>query len=209
MDLTFHGANCVGVATKQVRFIIDDNIKELGGSEVTKAGDVALFTSNPHGLPKAEPKMVLDGSGEYEVSNVSIYGIAARTHIDDPGQKNATIYKIVTDEIRLLVLGHVYPELSEAQLEDIGTIDVLTVPVGGNGFTLDAIGALTLIKKIEPKLVIPTYYADSSLKFEVPAQSLEDALKNLAMEPKETVSKLKLKAADLNDLTQLIILEKS
>jgi L-ascorbate metabolism protein UlaG (beta-lactamase superfamily) len=209
MDLTFYGANCVSVATKQARFVVDDNLKEVGGNEVIKAGDVALFTSNPHGLTKAEPKLTIDGPGEYEVANVSIYGIAARAHIDEAGQKYATIYKIVTDEIRLLVLGHIYPELSEAQLEEIGTVDVLTVPVGGNGFTLDASGALALIKKIEPKLIIPTYYADKALKFEVPAQSLEDALKNLAMEPKETVAKLKVKAADLTDLTQLVVLQKS
>jgi L-ascorbate metabolism protein UlaG (beta-lactamase superfamily) len=208
MDLSFYGANCVSVGTKQARFVIDDNLKELGGSEVIKAGDVALFTSRPHGIPKAEPKLVIDGPGEYEVANVSIYGIAARAHIDEADHKNATMYKIVTDDIRLLVLGHIYPELSEAQLEEIGIIDVLVVPVGGNGFTLDATGALTLIRKLEPKLIIPTHFADKDLKFEVPPQPLEDALKNLAMEPKETIAKLKLKPTDLTDSTQLVILEK-
>ena len=209
MDITFHGANCVAVVTKNARFVIDDNLQELGGKEVSKAGDVALFTANPHGLPKAAPKLVIDGPGECEVSNVSVYGIAARAHMDEPKQKNATIYKIVTDEIRLVVLGHVYPELSEAQLEEIGTVDVLIVPVGGNGFTLDAVGAQTMIRKLEPKLVIPTHYADNTLKFEVPQQSLEDALKNLAMEPKETVAKLRIKPADLGETAQLVILEKS
>jgi len=82
------------------------------------------------------------------------------------------------------------------------------VPVGGNGYTLDAIGALKLIKKIEPKLVIPTHYDDSGLKFPVPQQTLEEALKSLAMEPKETVTKLRLKSGELGDVTQLIVLEK-
>src|SRR5579864_3874326 len=127
MDLTFYGANCVAVATKQTRFVVDDNLKEMGGNHVVRAGDVALFTSNPHDIPKAVPKLIIDGPGEYEVANVSIYGIAARAHIDEPKDKSATIYKIVTDEIRLLVLGHIYPELSEAQLEEIGTVDIITV----------------------------------------------------------------------------------
>lgn len=209
MDLSFYGANCLAIGTKQARFVVDDNLKELGGNEVIKAGDVALFTTRPHGLPKAEPKLIIDGPGEYEVSNVSVYGIAARAHIDEADKKTATIYKIVTDDIRVLVLGHIYPELSEAKLEEIGLIDVLVVPVGGNGFTLDATGALKLIKKIEPKLIIPTYFADKDLKFEIPPQSLEEALNNLAMEPKEPVAKLKLKATDLIDSTQLILLEKS
>ena len=70
------------------------------------------------------------------------------------------------------------------------------------------VGALGLIKKIEPKLVIPTHYASKSLKYPVPQQSLAEALKNITMEPKETIQKLKIKPADLlTDNTQLIIVE--
>ena len=74
---------------------------------------------------------------------------------------------------------------------------------------LDGIGALKLVKKIEPKLVVPTHYEDGGLKFPVPQQSLEQALKALAMEPKETTQKLRLKPGDLADLTQLMVLERS
>jgi len=81
------------------------------------------------------------------------------------------------------------------------------VPVGGHGYTLDAVGALKLIKKIEPKLVIPTHYDDKALTFSVPQQSLEEAIKALGMEPKETVAKLKLKQSEMSDVTQLIVLE--
>jgi hypothetical protein len=34
--------------------------------------------------------------------------------------------------------GHIYPELSEDQLEQIGMVDILVVPVGNSGYTLDA-----------------------------------------------------------------------
>ena len=88
-------------------------------------------------------------------------------------------------------------------------VDVLVVPVGGNGYTVDPVGALKLIKAIEPKLVVPTHYADKALKYPVPQQDLAAALKELAMETKETVAKLKLKPAELTDVTQLIVLEKS
>ena len=84
----------------------------------------------------------------------------------------------------------------------------MIVPVGGNGYTVDPDGALTLIKEVEPKLVIPSHYDDKALKFPVPQKSLSDALKEMAMEPKETITKLKLKASEISDLTQLIILEK-
>jgi len=206
MELQFYGANCVSLAHKGTRIIIDDNLADLGAKSATKADDVALFTGAHNG--SAQTRRVFDSPGEYEVADISITGIAARSHLEEGGQ-TATMFKLVAGELSVLFTGHVYPELSEAQLEAIGLVDLLVVPVGGNGYTVDPVGALKLIKDIEPKLIIPTHYADKALKYPVPQQELSAALKELAMEPKETIAKLKLKPAELTDLTQLIILEKS
>ncbi len=206
MDLQFYGANCLGVSHKGARIVIDDNLAELGSKSVTKPEDVVLFTAQ-HDEPKA--RLIFDSPGEYEVSDISVVGIAARAHVDEPGKLTATIFKLVCGDQSLLITGHIYPELSDKQLEAIGHVDVLVVPVGGNGYTTDPAGALQIIKAIEPKLVIPTHYADKTLKFPVPQQELAQALKELAMEPKETVTKLRLKPNELTDVTQLVILERS
>jgi len=207
MEIQYCGANCVKLTTKKAAITIDDNLSELGLKSVSKAGDIVLFTGKV-GESK-EPKLVIAEPGEYEVSDISIQGIAARSHMAaDEKAKDATIFKIMADEVRIVVIGHIYPELSDKQLEAIGTTDVLIIPVGGNGYTLDPVGALKIIKKIEPKLVIPTHYADKAIKYEVPQQELSNAIKELAMEPKETVPKLKLKPADLTDTTQLIVVER-
>ncbi len=208
MDMQWYGANCVVITNKQTRIVIDDNLSDLGAKSVSKAGDIALFTG-AHGEVSQTPKLMIDQPGEYESSGVSFYGIAARSHMDEEKKKSATIYKIMNDELSILVVGHVYPELNDAQLEAIGMVDVMFIPVGGNGYTLDGIGALKLIKKIEPKLVVPTHYDDPNLNFPVPQQTLEQALKALAMEPKETLSKLRYKPAEQTDSTQLILLERS
>lgn len=208
MELQFYGANCLGLTHKGTRIVIDDNLSELGAKSVTKPGDIALFT----GLHQAEnsgARMSFDSPGEYEVADVSIIGIAARSHLEEADKLGATMFKLTAGELSVLVTGHIYPELSDAQLEAIGTIELLVVPVGGNGYTVDPAGALQLIKAIEPKLVVPTHYADKALKYSVPQQDLAAALKELAMEPKETVAKLKLKPSELGDLTQLVVLEKS
>lgn len=207
MDLQFHGANCVSLVHRGTRLVIDDNLAELGAKGVIKTNDVALFTG-PHGEVEAA-RLTFDGPGEYEVADTSIIGVAARAHIDEPDQMNATMFKLIVGEQSVLFTGHIYPELNDSQLEAIGIIDLLVVPVGGNGYTVDPVGALRLIKAIEPKLVVPTHYSDKALKYPVPQMDLAQALRELAMEPKETVSKLKLKPAELTDVTQLIILEKS
>lgn len=208
MEIQFYGANCVRLITKKASIVIDDNLTALGLNSATKVGDIALFTG-PVAKTKAEPKVVINQPGEYEVSDTSIQGIAARSHMDEEGKQSATIFKIIGEDIRVAVLGHVYPELTDSQLEALSTIDVLIVPVGGNGYTLDALGALKLIKKIEPKVIIPTHYDDEALTFEVPQQPLAEALKSLAMEPGEAVPKLKLKSGEIAETTQLVILERS
>jgi len=207
VDLQFYGANCISLTHKGTRIIVDDNLAELGAKGITKTEDIALFTGPHNDVDNA--RRVFDSPGEYEVADISVIGITARGHMEEVGQMGATMFKLVTGELSILVTGHIYPELSDAQLEAIGIIDLLFVPVGGNGYTVDPVGAVKLIKDIEPKLVIPTHYADKSLKYPVPQQELSNALKELGMEAKETVSKLRLKPGELTDVTQLIILEKS
>ncbi len=207
MELQYFGGNCVRISTKKATIVVDDTLDALGAKAITKPGDISLFTAI-HEKPAVDVKIAIDEPGEYEVSDVSVQGIPARAHMDEEGTSTATIYRIIADDFRIGIVGHVYPELSSGQLEALNTIDVLIIPVGGNGYTLDSIGALKLIKEIEPKLVIPTHYDDKSLKYPVPQQSLTDALKGLSMEPRETIGKIKLKSADLGDTAEVIVLER-
>jgi hypothetical protein len=209
MDLQFFGANCVSVTYKGVRLVVDDNLADLGGKSILKNDDVAIFTG-VHAAPPAGLKLVADSPGEYEVGEFSVVGVAAQAHMDEASAvKAATMFKVSAGELSILFTGHIFPQVSDTQLEAIGPVDVMIVPVGGMGYTLDAIGALKLLKEFEPKLIIPTHYSMKGLNYPVPQAELEIALKELAMEPKATVSKLKLKPADLGDSAELIVLEKA
>lgn len=206
MEFQYYGGNCIKITTKNAVLVIDDTLKDLGLKSTTKPENVALFTTL---IPKhPEARLVITDPGEYEVSDISIFGIAARSHMDEAGKKSATIYKLQFEDTRVCILGHVYPDLTEDQLEEIGIVDILIIPVGGNGYTLDGVGALSLIKKIEPKLVIPTHYDDKAIEYEVPQQPLGEALKGLSMDPKEAVAKFKPKPADYGETVQLIVLER-
>lgn len=137
MDLQYYGGNCLKITTKKANIVIDDNLKELGQKSIIKNEDIVLFT-NKHLESDQDVKFQINKPGEYELSDISIVGIGARLHIDEKGKNEAVIYKIVVGDMRVAVLGHIYPELDEKQLEQLGVIDILVVPVGGNGFTLDA-----------------------------------------------------------------------
>lgn len=207
MELTYFGANCIKINTKKDTLVVDDNLLLVGLKSVTRPSDISLRTNLT--IPAAkEAKFSAEMPGEYEVSGVIIHGVAARGHMDEENKASAIIYTLEADDVRVALVGHIYPELTEAQLEQIGMIDIAVVPVGGNGYTLDGVGALKVIKQLEPKIVIPTHYADKQVKFEVPQQDLAEALKGLAMEPAETVAKLKVKPLELTDSTKLIVLER-
>jgi L-ascorbate metabolism protein UlaG (beta-lactamase superfamily) len=205
VDLQFFGANCVVFSNKALRLVIDDNLAELGTQSVTKADDIAAFTG-AHGLPKHEPKLVIDGPGEYELSGLSILGIAARGSMDPEDTHKATMYKVMTEDMSYLITGHIFPDLNDSQLETIGMVDVMIVPVGNMGYTLDPAGALKLIRKVEPKIAIPTHFADETLHYPVDQLEFDQVLKGLAMEPKETTVKYRYKPGELGDTTQLVVL---
>ncbi len=204
MEFQYYGANCISLATKSTRIVVDDNLKELGKKGIIKQGDVALFTNE---LKSDVARLSFCYPGEYEVGEISIVGIPAKPFMHDDSGKQITMFKLMVSDITILITGHILGELDTAQKEAIGNVDIMFVPVGNNGYTLDSIGALSLIKDIEPKLVIPTHYKSSNLKYPIEQTSLDQVLKDLPMEIKDRSNKLKIKQNDLSDITQLFILE--
>lgn len=217
MEIEFYGANCFRVKTKDVSVVVDDTLATHGAKSIVKKDEVALYTQQSLASDTAvnTARLVLDSPGEYEVGDLTVRGIQARSHMDEEGaNKTAVVYQLLYDGQTVTFLGHVHPDIVDEVIEMAGGTDVLVVPVGGNGFTLDATGAASLIKKIEPDVVIPSYYDDKNLTFEVPAAPLEDFLKvsglQVAEEDKDTSSFKLKRSSDLEaGQTKLIILSKN
>jgi L-ascorbate metabolism protein UlaG (beta-lactamase superfamily) len=207
VELQYFGANCIRINTKKATIVVDDNLEKLGLKTVTKSTDINLRTHAE--VPVHPSAFSADMPGEYEIAGIVVNGIPARAHMDEAGKQSATIYTIEADDVKVAVIGHIFPELSEEQLEKIGMVDVVVVPVGGNGYTLDGVGALQVIKKIEPKIVIPTHYGDLAIRYEVPQQELADGVKGLGMEVHETLDKFKFKPAEVSDVTRLVVLNRA
>src|SRR5687768_7956173 len=95
-----------------------------------------------------------------------IKGIPGLAHVDE--SRVRSIYSVQSDGVRVALIGNIAPKLSDQQLEDMDRVDVLVLPVGGHGLTLDSTAAVEIISQIEPKIVIPTHYDDGKTSFEVP-----------------------------------------
>jgi L-ascorbate metabolism protein UlaG (beta-lactamase superfamily) len=208
MDIEYKGANAILLSTKQATVAVDPKLSSAGLKDITGKFAVELATQEEFIVPK-EDALVISSPGEYEVKGVSVKGIAAQRHIDTPDDgKKAVIYKVTANDITLGIIGHVVTPLTEEQLESLGMLDVLVIPIGGNGYTLDAHEATQVVRQINPKVVIPTYYSDTALKYEVPPQDLEPFVKEMGV-PHEAIDKLKLKALALPASTTIFEVTRS
>lgn len=207
MEIKYYGGNCIKISSKKSSIVVDD-VTSLTGKSIVTDKDIAVITDTRIVTTSNKAHFIVDGPGEYEIADVSIRGIAARSHIDPEKTTNTTMYRIIIDDVRIALVGHIYPDIDENQLEEFGTIDILCIPVGGNGYTLDGIGAHKIIQKIEPKVIIPTHYSDKNLNYEVPQSDLDSVLKALAIEPSETLETLKIKNSEFGEGTRLVVLER-
>lgn len=196
MEISYLGAGSVKLSGKHINVICDP----------VAPGKADVVTLSQTGLKsQVNARMVLDSPGEYEVQDSLITGVAARLHIDEAGERG-TMYVITVDGVNILVTGNIAPKLSDAQVEAIGDIDVLVVPVGGHGLTLDATSAAELVSRLEPKYVVPVHYEDGQTKYEMPQDGVDGFLKEMGASP-EPESKLKLNAKELPLETTVVVLK--
>lgn len=170
MDIEYRGRNCIVIKNKKATIVVDptttESVKEIKNSDV-----VVLLTNTKQ--PDAKyAAFVIDVPGEYERHDISIKGIAAHLHTDESG-RNSIMYRVEIDGIRLAIIGHTDSPINDDDLEELGIIDVVIVPVGGGGYTLDGRDAASVVRQISPKVVIPTHFADPHINYEVPQDSVD------------------------------------
>lgn len=194
-EIEYKGGNGVVISSKKASIVADPKTSLVGIKDLNVKDAIELATEARFALNGEDAKLVIEGPGEYGIADFDISGVAAQRHLDaETDPKISTMYRIETGDIRTALIGNIYEKISEDQLEALGVIDVLIIPVGGGGYTLDATGAATLVRQISPKVVVPVHYADGTLKYEVPQGDVDTFVTELGAQVEEA-PKLKLKAA--------------
>lgn len=208
MEIEYKGANCIIVKIKKTLIVVDPKLAPLGLKDQGVGANVQLLTQIDFGVSGGET-LILDGPGDYEVQEIAITGVAARVHSDtEEDKKRATMYRLDTGSIAIAILGHTAGPLSEEQLEALGVVDIAVVPIGGNGYTLDAHEAVQLVRQINPKIVIPTHYKDPAIKYEVDQTDETAFIKELGVAVEE-MPKLKLKGELASESLSVVVLQRT
>lgn len=176
MEIDYRGANCVVIKLKDATIVTDPTSNVSVKKELDDPSTVVLATQ-PSFAPAEDSvkSFIIDMPGEYEHKDISVRGIPVKAHLaSDENAQDATMYSIHVNGLRIAVIGHTVAPIEDDDLEDLGLIDIAIIPVGGNGYTLDARDAAAIVRKINPapKIVIPTHYDDGVTKYEVTQDGL-------------------------------------
>ena len=148
---------------------------------------------------------IIKNPGEYEKQGIAVHGILSY-HDKSEGKERGsnTIYIIKAEEMTLCHLGDLGQEkLTDEQIEAIGDVDILMIPVGGT-YTINYKEAVGVISQIEPKIIVPMHYKIPDLKVDL--DGVDKFVKELGL-TSEKIDKLKIAKKNLpTEEMKLVIL---
>jgi L-ascorbate metabolism protein UlaG (beta-lactamase superfamily) len=210
MEIIWYGQTCFRMSERGRAAVVTDPYPPDVGLTFTRprADVVTISCSDPqcrYTSGVRGPFKLFDGPGEYEVGGVFITGIA--TFADGKRGASRGLNTVFTFGFGGLTVGHLgrlghVP--TQSQVENLGTVDILLVPVGGGG-SLSPARASEVISLFEPSLVIPMYYKVQGLK--VNLGTLSRFLKEMGLEKVDSQEMLKVTGANLSEETQIVVLE--
>jgi L-ascorbate metabolism protein UlaG (beta-lactamase superfamily) len=219
-DVQFLGHACFRLRGKD-GIVLTDPFDRSVGFEIGRPTAHIVTMSHRHDdhanvaavRPLRERLFVLDGPGEYEVGGLLITGVSTY-HDKKKGAERGknTVYVVHMDDVVFCHLGDLGHELTTQQIDEIGNVDVLFIPVGG-GETIGPPEAVSVISQLEPRIVVPMHYAmPGQQSFTQDLASLEKFTHELGL--KEIVAEEKLNVTTSNlpaegEQTRVVIMSRT
>ena len=205
MQIQYFGLSSFKITTKEAVVVTDPFHKDSGLTPPRAAADIIILASKENPLYSAvsgisgNPFMV-DTPGEYDVKGVTITGIPLKQEAGF-----VTAFLIESEDVRILNLTHIKDwNMKEDEIEELGEIDILLLPIGGNT-VLSASSASKVVNELEPKIVIPSHFKMTGLILDLDGP--EKFLKEMGGKS-QPLEKLTIKKKDLQEEgTKVITLE--
>jgi len=172
LQIRWHGHSCFEI-TNDVTIVTDPHDgRSIGIPAPTVTADIILVSHNHYDhnsvktVEKDTSKVVTD-ERKRTIGPIQIMGVPAY-HDTAHGQRRGTmtLFKFICDDVTFCHLGDLGHELDEKTIQQIGKIDILFIPVGGN-YTIDADQAWRVMEALKPKITIPMHYRIEGLSIPV------------------------------------------
>jgi len=177
--------------------------------EITESADF-VTVSHEHldhcniSAVKGNPKVV-SRTGRTAAKGIEIHSVASY-HDEAKGRLRGdnTIFCFGVDGVKVCHLGDLGHLLDDKQLKEIGSVDILLIPVGGY-FTIDAKGATEVCNQLKPGVVIPMHYRTEKSFPNIAA--VDDFLKGKSNVIRQDSSEVEFKAGGLPASTEIMVLK--
>ncbi len=202
MIITYHSGGFIKITSSDTTIAFNPISKKSKLKETKFGADLAFVSLNHEDCNGVESVtrngkdlFIIDGAGEYESNGVFAKGVGAESNYGGEKRIN-TIFSLHLEDIHIVNLGALSTEkLTGKMLDGIDNIDVLFVPIAGEGM-LDAALANKIANSLEAKIVIPTFYDKDSLNTFLKETSAEDV---------KPIEKLVLKKKDMGEKTGEVV----
>jgi len=161
MEIKWYGHSCFKVKGKNTSVVFDPYTPGSTGYDMGNiAADIVAVSHNDpahnYEAGVSGKRKVLNGPGEYEIGDAIIIGVlSTRDNADGQIRSKNTIYCVELDELNICHLGDFGHNLTDEQLDEIGQVNVLMLPIGG---PLGVKGATAIVNKLQPQIVLPMHY---------------------------------------------------
>lgn len=218
MEIKYLGHASFLIKTKTAKVVTDPFDPKMVGLKFPKVEADIVTVSHQHedhnqsqlimGAEGTTP-LVVDMPGEFEKKGVRIFGYRSY-HDEKLGAERGEniLFKIEAEGMSILHCGDLGFIPEDSFIDSIGDVDVLLVPTGGGGPTIDSIQAETLVKKIEPSIVIPMHYNRKELNQKVfgKLESVSEFTKKFGIEHVTPFPKLVVKQEEMEEEMKLVVL---
>ena len=196
-----HGTDGVTIVTDPFDSSVGYRLPDTRADIVTVSHD--HFDHNYIHAVKGDFK-VINKVGNFQVKDINIKGIAS-FHDNVNGEKRGSniIYVFGIDGMNVCHLGDLGHILDARQLNSIGKIDVLFIPVGGN-FTIDAKTAVKVVSQLNPAIVIPMHYKTPMVQ--MPIDTADKFIEMMGNAEKSDKRTIEIKKDDLKGSKKVYIL---
>jgi L-ascorbate metabolism protein UlaG (beta-lactamase superfamily) len=213
MEITWYGHSCFRLTERNYATVVTDpfDSKAIGYEPLKLKSDIVTVSHDAPGHNNTEAvkgtTYVIDGPGEFEIGGVFIAGVQSDSSAGKKKKDNSprnTIYVFDYDGITVAHLGDLRQTPTQSEIESLGTVNVVLVPVGGGG-GLNAAKAAEIISLIEPNLVIPMHYLTPATTLSL--DNLNKFIKEMGLSKPETQPSLKVTRSSLPNETHVVVLD--
>jgi len=211
MDITWYGLSCFRLTERgMISVVTDPYDASLGLPALKLKADVVTVSHEAPGHSSLgsvkTARRVISGPGEYEIGGVFITGVRMTPNKKDKegtGFPN-TLFVFDYNGVTVAHLGDLTEVPSQSQIEDLGTVDIALVPVGG-GNALAPSKAAEVISLIEPSIVVPMHYKTYKKGPELDTEA--GFLKEMGISELAPLPSLRVAKSSLTEEMQVVLLE--